>query len=316
MHRRHETPQKLIALAGDQGGVLTYAQALGGLGRTPLRRLVSSGAWVGVTPGIVSTVPVVSDEGRFWAGHLLGGSASALGGLAALSLDGVVPAPDAVDIWVPNGRNKGDRAGWAFRQDALGRLDRTLGSLPRIRAEEALIDVGQLQDVEGWVTLLADAVRLRVVSLKEVAARIDRRPKVAQRTMLRAVVDDLSGVESALEWVYLRDVERAHGLPIGRRQVRLTWPWRCDVHYDGFRLIVELDGRHHLLRVLTDLDRDNEHALRDEATLRYGSVHVRGRSCRVAWQVGGGLQARGWLGEPTRCAGCPDPPQCRAWLGR
>lgn len=268
---------------------------------------------MGVTPGIIATDRTVTDEGRLWAGHLLGGPRSALGGAAALFLEKIVPAPSDVEVWVPNGLRKADRPGWTFSQDGWGRLDRTLGTLPRIRAEEALLDMAQTLDVEGWVTLLAEAVRLKVVALPVVLDRLDARPKLHQRSMVRDVVLDLSGLESTLEWVYLTHVERAHGLPAGRRQVTITWPWRCDVHLDDFRLIIEVDGRHHLRRVLTDLDRDNDHAFRDEATVRYGSAHLRGKPCKVAWQLGGGLARRGWMGEPHPCPRCPGIETRRAW---
>jgi hypothetical protein len=44
-----------------------------------------------------------------------------------------------------------------------------------------------------------------------------------------------------------------------------------DVYYDGFGLLVELDGRLHLVprQRWRDLDRDNRATLRAEATLPY-----------------------------------------------
>ena len=239
-------------------------------------------------------------ERRCGAGHLLGGADSALGGRAALFLAGVGDAPPEVDVWVPAGVKRRDRPGWRFHRDGLGRLDRTMGSLPRIRAEEALIDVGQGLDVEGWVEVLSEAVRKGIVALAEMPARIDRRAALTNRALLRDVAVDLQGVESTLEWVYLTEVERAHGLPEGRRQARVTGPWRCDVHYDGYRLVVEVDGQVHLKRVFRDLERDNAHALRDQTTLRYGSVDLRGR--------------RGWPGAPVPCPKCPPAEEREAWL--
>lgn len=205
------------------------------------------------------------------------------------------------------------RLGWSFNRDGLGRLERTLGSLPRIRTEEALIDVGQSLDVENWVDVLSEAARKGTVHLTEMVRRIDRRPSLRQRSMLREVTVDMEGIESTLEWVYLTDIERAHKLPEGRRQFRLLRPWRCDVHYDGYRLVVEMDGQLHLKAVFRDLERDNAHAVRRETTLRYGSVDLRGRPCQSAWQVGEALQVRGWLGEPTPCTRCPPATVRATW---
>ncbi len=301
-----------MALAARQGGTLTRRQALAGLGRTPLRRVLRSGAWTTLTPGIIATAPV-TDTMRLWAGHLVGGAGSALGGLAALHLAGVVEAPEVVDVWVPNGTRRENRTGWVFHQDGWNRLDHTLGTLPRIRTEEALIDVGDTTDVEGWVTVLAEAARLDRVSLQGVLRRIDARTRLAQRSMLREVVCDMEGIESTLEWVYRDDVERAHRLPDGHRQASVVGPWRNDVHYDGFRLVVEVDGRFHAKREMRDLDRDNGHAVRDEATLRYGSIDLRGRPCRVAWQVATALRVRGWSESPVACPNCPAPEIRERW---
>lgn len=103
---------------------------------------------------------------------------------------------------------------------------------------------------------------------------------------------------------YRAEVERAHGLPPGARQVSVLDGWRCDVRYDAWSLIVELDGRHHLKTVFRDLDRDNRHAVHGSATLRYGSGDLRGRPCAVAEQVATALAHRGWRGRLTRCPRC------------
>jgi hypothetical protein len=56
------------------------------------------------------------------------------------------------------------------------------------------------------------------------------------------LVDVRDGVRSPIELDYLRDVERAHGLPVGQRQFarRNT---EADVYYTDYGLLVELDGR-------------------------------------------------------------------------
>ncbi len=49
-----------------------------------------------------------------------------------------------------------------------------------------------------------------------------------------------------LEYRYLRDVERAHGLPRSRHQVRVVIAGQAayrDAYYDEYQLAVELDGR-------------------------------------------------------------------------
>jgi hypothetical protein len=115
------------------------------------------------------------------------------------------------------------------------------------------------------------------------------------------------GAESPLELTYLRDVERPHGLPRGRRQKsRLGLRYVSDVGYDEWALLLELDGRdgHAEEGRFRDRRRDNAFALRALLTLRYGWYDVTDKPCAVAWQVATVLRARGWLGDFRRCGRC------------
>ena len=116
-----------------------------------------------------------------------------------------------------------------------------------------------------------------------------------------------AGVESHLEMLFLRTVERPHGLPRGRRQgSRLGLPYRRDVDYSPYALIVELDGLlgHEGEDQFRDMNRDNLHVLRNEATLRYGYFDVDGRPCPVAFQVHLALVQRGYPEPFRRCHRC------------
>ena len=119
--------------------------------------------------------------------------------------------------------------------------------------------------------------------------------------------DVAKGVESPLELRYLRDVERAHGLPEGQRQrYRGGLRHRTDVSYDEFAVLVELDGRlgHEGAGRFRDMRRDNDFALRALLTLRYGWPDVVDRPCEVAFQVATVLADRGWTGLFGRCHRC------------
>jgi hypothetical protein len=84
--------------------------------------------------------------------------------------------------------------------------------------------------------------------------------------LLGVLLSDVgAGAESPLELTYLWDVERAHGLPVGRRQAsRLGLPYASDVSYDAFGLLVELDGRlgHDGAARFRDMQRDNRFSSR------------------------------------------------------
>ncbi len=114
-------------------------------------------------------------------------------------------------------------------------------------------------------------------------------------------------MHSPLELNYARDVERAHGLPRGKRQLRSRrGSYYRDVTYEEFQLIVELDGRlgHDGLGRFRDMRRDNLAILMGQLTLRYGWFDVVDRPCQVAWEVAAVLAARGWTAVPSRCHRC------------
>jgi hypothetical protein len=106
---------------------------------------------------------------------------------------------------------------------------------------------------------------------------------------------------------FLHDVERPHGLPRGdRQQSRRGLPYASDVGYDDYQLLVELDGRkgHECVGLFRDMKRDNQFALIEWITLRYGWFDVVHRPCVIAFEIAAALVARGWTGLPTRCFRC------------
>jgi hypothetical protein len=56
------------------------------------------------------------------------------------------------------------------------------------------------------------------------------------------------------------------------------------------------------------MNRDNQFALIDWLTLRYGWYDVMNRPCLVAFQIAAVLVVRGWNGMPTRCFRCVNVP--------
>lgn len=125
--------------------------------------------------------------------------------------------------------------------------------------------------------------------------------------VLAEILDDIeSGAFSALERRYLREVERAHGLPRGARQRRVSVGRDVhyrDVEYVGLLTLVELDGRigHEWdADRWADLERDLVNAVAGELTLRAGWRQVLD-PCRLAAIVGRVLQLRGWQGQIRPC---------------
>ena len=114
------------------------------------------------------------------------------------------------------------------------------------------------------------------------------------------------GVHSLLEFRYVNRVERAHGLPAGRRQHQVTRGRRRqyqDVEYEGYSLVVELDGQaaHPEWARWADVRRDNASAAAGQVTLRYCWADVTQRPCRTAREVAEVLRQRGWDGTVRGC---------------
>ncbi|MBA8802815.1 very-short-patch-repair endonuclease [Nocardioides ginsengisegetis] len=105
-----------------------------------------------------------------------------------------------------------------------------------------------------------------------------------------------------LEHDYLVRVERAHGLPRGRRQASHRHAGSLmfrDVQYDDLELVVELDGRlfHGSVRARDrDMDRDLFAAVDGSETLRLGWGQVFDRPCATARGVAAVMRRRGWTG--------------------
>ncbi len=155
--------------------------------------------------------------------------------------------------------------------------------------------------------MLAEVVQGRLTTPERLRQALAAQARMPRRRWLTSILDDLaSGVCSTLESGYLSRVERAHGLPRGRRQTEdhlFGRVHRRDVDY-GI-LVVELDGRafHDSAgQRERDLDRDLDlAAARGTPTVRLGYGQVFERACRTATRIASVLRRAGWSGHPYRC---------------
>jgi len=171
-------------------------------------------------------------------------------------------------------------------------------------------------DAYGW---LCRAIGRGATTHDRLRAALDARPKVRWRASLSLALDDIgAAAHSLLEFRYIRDVERAHGLPPGRRQARVRRDSRnryLDNLYEAARVAVELDGQvaHAIEDRWMDMHRDNVHAAAGIMTLRYNWADVDERPCSVAAQIAEVLGKRGMAVPLRRCGiGCAiGPPGAR-----
>lgn len=316
MRERHDPSPHLLALAEHQRGVLVSEQLTGhGLSRRAAERLVAQGQWQRLDRSVYLARPGAPEWAAWaWAGVLLGGDRARLGGTAAGHLYGLVETePKPITVLVPEGQVNRSRHPWEFRREAAHIRDvRSPGSPPRTTLEDTVLDlcdVGTTQQVIGWVTEAVQSHRTTPAALRRA---LRRRRRARHRQLLEELLADVAvGVESGLELSYLRDVERAHGLPSGKRQDVAASAYRRDVLYEPYGLVVELDGRlgHTGMGRFRDMWRDNRTLLAGQPTLRYGPVDVAGCPCEVAQQVGGVLGRLGWTGLLTRCRNCALVPE-------
>jgi hypothetical protein len=183
---------------------------------------------------------------------------------------------------------------------------------PQTRVEETVLDLADgartVDDALGWI---ARACGRRLTTPARLRAAMAGRAKQRWRAVLSAALCDVAdGCHSTLELRYVRDVERAHGLPRGERQAvrrRRGGRWYDDVHYREYRTRVELDGQaaHPADARFRDMRRDNAAVVDGDTVLRYGWPDVTGDPCAGAVQVATVLRHQGWTGAPRPCwPGC------------
>lgn len=312
MRERQDPGPQLLRLSAAQAGVVTREQALGlGLSRHAVQRLVEQQHWQRLAPGLyVTHNGGVGWDSLAWGGVLLGGRGARLGGQAAAFGHRLLDeAPDVVEVLVPHGTSARSRLRWRFLHERPGARDpRCTGSPPRLLVPDTVLDLcdgASARQVEDWVTT---SVQRRLTTPKHLERALRARRRHSQRELLLDLLADVGeGAESPLELRYLRDVERRHGLPRGRRQRTTRSPGVRDVLYRPFGVIVELDGKlgHAGAGRFRDMSRDNAALMEQLLTLRYGFGDVAGRSCAVAAEVGQLLLWRGWPGPFRPCPTCP-----------
>jgi hypothetical protein len=307
---------RLDALLARQSGVVSRRQLIAvGCAPHDVRRLLRRRELVARGTGVyVDHTGDLTWLQQAWCG-VLSLWPAALCHESALHVAGVRRVGPSPLLHVAVDRDRSPAAPDGVRLHRLAHLDSKvqwqLGP-PRVRVEEAALDVASTaHDDLAAVAVLADAVQSRRTTAARMERALGRRSRIPRRGFLEDVLVDVGqGTCSVLEHGYLTRVERPHGLPTARRQVResLSGTVYRDVTYDDFGRVVELDGRLGHDRVEDrdrDLDRDLDVAVVGRASVRLGWGQVFRRPCRTAKSIGRWLQAGGWTGRPFRCPECP-----------
>ena len=200
-------------------------------------------------------------------------------------------------------------------QHLAGFEDRVLWNMtpPRLRYEEAALDVAVRARSElDAVAAVAKACQTRRTTAQRMLVALGGRSRVSRREWLEAVLRDIGdGTCSVLEHGFLTRIERAHGLPEARRQVRATASTGVvyrDAEYDE-QCVVELDGRpvhDSVAQRDSDFERDLDAAVDGGSTVRLSWGQVFDRPCSTTTKLVLVLRSHGVRVDPRACGpGCP-----------
>ena len=306
----------LARLLKEQDGVVSRRQLLGlGASRADVRRLLARGELVPIHPRVyVNHSGRPTRTQRQWAA-VLACAPAALHRESALDAHGMTrdrpdqPREDRqIHLLVARDRRISPPEGVLLERVA----DHETWIQPNRRPPRATVEfallkaAGDLGSADA-VGLLSDAVHQGMTTAGRLVETIERLPRLRQRALLGDILRDVAaGTRSVLEQRYLRDVERAHGLPPGERQVRegtVSGVVHRDVRHRPERVLVELDGafgHRDSVDRWADLQRDLDAALEDTLTLRAGWAQVLA-PCRLAEVVATVLRRRGWAGQVCPC---------------
>ncbi|GAA2475651.1 hypothetical protein [Terrabacter carboxydivorans] len=303
-----QTP-RLRAQVKGQAGLDTRGQAVAsGIGDEAIRWALATGRWTTAHPGVYLTTPGRDDwEVRAVAALLfVGGPVALCGPSAALAWGLDRREPGAVHVIVPAGRRASIRPGIVVLRSR--RFDERIDGFAwphRTTVEHTVLDLGMRAPLDRVLAVAARACQQRLTDEARLAGALAGRSDQTHRALLRECLADVGeGAESAAEVRYIRDVERAHGLPAAVRQYDLGDRRRCDNLYLAEQLVLEVDGR----LAHEGWGARVRDGIRDRASARVGRLTVRAfwtdvavTPCALAVEVADLLRIRGWTGSPRAC---------------
>lgn len=308
-------------LLDTQRGVVARGQArLGGISSGGVDRRLKSTKWRRVHRGVYATFTGdVSREAKLWAAVRRAGTGAMLSHETAAEVHGLIDkSSPRIHITVPHSRRPAQ--GKPIQGVVIHRSDLSRAQylppwrLPRTRIEDTVLDLvavaATFDEAYSWISR---AVSRELVTVEMLRDALTSRKRIRWRALLtEALADAGEGIHFPLERRYVRDVERAHGLPQAQRQARRTIGGRThykDNWYRDYGVCVELDGAayHPPEQTRHDKHRDNVNLATDDArTYRFTLVDVTERACDSAAMVAASLRRNGWQGNAHRCGrpGC------------
>lgn len=298
---------RLVALrriAADQGGVVSRRQAYAsGVSRWEIRSAVRARRWQLIHDQAVCLHnSEVSLTGHLWAAVLQGGPHARLDGAAALVASGLQRFEiRSIRVSVPRGSRVRRTRRYDIRQTRRWSAeDLAPGGIPRTRVEVAAVRAALWARTDKEATyLLTLVVQQGLARPESIGAELLRVRRDRRRLLLHAIVNDLlDGARSLGELDVGRELRR-RGLPAPVRQVLRqdrAGRYYLDLYWPDLKLVVEIDGIHHLWaeNVVGDALRQNALALDGDTVLRLPLLGLRLRPDEFFAQVETAMRAAGW----------------------
>lgn len=295
----------MIAIADRQSGVVSRRQAYdAGVTRWQVRAETRALRWkvVGTQCLAVHTGPLPR-EAELWAAVLEAGPRAHLDGVAALEVAGLKNFEEPlIRVSVPRGARVRRTAGVAIRQTRRYRSDDVVAAgIPRTRPEVAATRAALWAVTDRRAALiLTMAVQQRIVTADALGRAMLRVRRDRRRAFVHGILLDLLGGAGSLGEIDFVRQCRERGLPAPAQQVVRRAPsgrYYLDVCWPEFRLVVEVDGIHHLAaeHVVGDALRQNDVVIRtDETVLRLPLLGLKVAADEFFEQIAEALRLRGW----------------------
>lgn len=301
--------------------VVTRKQALAPGGLTPgrLRTKLAHGTWQTIFRGVY-----VRHNGRITYRERLLGAVLSRGAGARVTLECALHLwdlterePPIITLGEPADVHRTRRLPGVrvARRSRLTRAKRH--GIPVTGLAQTIIDVAALPtfSVDEVISLITRATARRKLTIAALREELGHHPRHPLREVIgEALAAAEEGLESVAEVRYAERVERAHGLPVMKRQFPIDGPAavrdgrsrRMDFRDPERGVGMEIDGElYHRSRQQQDRARDRQAAGRGDVILRAGWADVVSAPCTLAVDVALAQKARGWTGHPYPCSpGC------------
>lgn len=308
-HDARRRRQHLVAdTASAQHGVISRRQLLAlGLTRWDILAELRAGRWRAHGKQTIAIHSgALSDKALLWHAVIEAGSRAVLDGTGSLLAAGLTGFHiDSIRLSVPRGAKILQARGATVRQTRrLRTSDIAPGGIPRVKTPIAAVRAALWAVSDRQAALiLAMVVQQRLATAEHIArALLDVRRDKRRRHLEAVVVDLVGGSESMGELDFATKCHR-HGIPAPDRQVvrRLSGnTYVLDARWARYRVVVEIDGIHHLhtTSIVGDALRQNAITLTGDVVLRLPLLGLRAAEGEFFAQIRTALTDAGWP-QPT-----------------